>query len=68
MYHYRLTAHGTIHHLFWFLFHVKVFQCLQPLMVCLSSTGTTKLIDRLGEDHDVEVLIWGDELKDAQEV
>ena len=32
-------------------------------MVCMSYYGTLKIIERLGEDHDVEVLFWRDELK-----
>lgn len=31
-------------------------------MVCVSYEGTLKTIDRLCEDHDIQVLLWGDEL------
>ena len=36
-------------------------------MICLSPSGSTKLIDCLcdSEDHDVEVLFWCDALKEA---
>lgn len=53
---------------FFFYFHVQVYRCLQPLMVCLSSSGTAKLIERLNEDHDIEVQFWADDMKDALEV
>ncbi len=42
---------------------LQVYRCLQPLMVCLSPSGITKLIDTIIEDHDVEVLEWSDEMK-----
>jgi len=32
-------------------------------MVCMSYGGTLKMIDRLCEGHDIEVMFWGDELK-----
>ncbi|XP_065917243.1 uncharacterized protein [Dysidea avara] len=41
----------------------QVYKCLQPLMVCLSHKRTIALVNRLSEDHDVEVLFWADELK-----
>ena len=44
---------------------MKVYRCLQPFMVCYSPAGTTKLIDRLCEDHDIEVKFWGDLLKES---
>ena len=31
-------------------------------MICLSHSGTLKLIDRLSEDHDIKVKFWSDEL------
>lgn len=45
-----------------------MFECLQPLMVCFSLCGTTKLIDKLSEDHDVDVLFWSDNFKEAIKV
>jgi hypothetical protein len=42
----------------------KVYNCLQPLMVCLSYTGTLKLIDRLSHDHDIKVQYWCHDLTD----
>ncbi len=33
------------------------------MMVCMSYYGTLKVVDRLCEDHDIEVEFWGDELK-----
>ena len=35
---------------------------LQPLNVCLSFQGTVNIIDKLSEDHDIEVQMWSDEL------
>ena len=32
-------------------------------MVCMTYEGTLKIINRLCEDHDIQVLFWGDELK-----
>lgn len=29
----------------------------------MTYNGTLKIIDRLCEDHDIEILFWGDELK-----
>ena len=46
------------------LFNIEIYRCLQPLMVSLSPCGTTKLIDHLCEDYDVEVHWWGDNLKE----
>ena len=43
---------------------MQVYRCLQPLMVSYSASGCIKLIDRLSEDHDIEVKFWCDELKD----
>lgn len=37
-------------------------------MICYSPSGTTKLIDSLCEDHDVEVKVWGDQMKEALDV
>ena len=37
-------------------------------MVCLSLHGTTKLINRLSDDHDVDVLFWSDHFSDAVKV
>jgi hypothetical protein len=31
-------------------------------MVCLSHSGTLKMIDKLSEDHDVDVQFWSHEL------
>lgn len=32
-------------------------------MVCLSHSGTLKLVDRISEDHDVKVHFWSHELQ-----
>ena len=37
-------------------------------MVCLSHSGTLKLVDRLCEDYDVKVKFWSDELMDSLKV
>ncbi len=34
-------------------------------MLCFSPSGTVKLMDTLSEDHDIEVMIWSDELKEG---
>uniref|UniRef100_A0A1X7TAT2 Uncharacterized protein n=1 Tax=Amphimedon queenslandica TaxID=400682 RepID=A0A1X7TAT2_AMPQE len=45
----------------------QVYNCLQPLKVCLSHSGTLKLIDKLAEDHDINVQFWSDDLKNRFE-
>lgn len=40
-----------------------VFHMLQRLQLCMSHGSTSRLIDRLGEDHDAKVLEWHDRLK-----
>ena len=37
-------------------------------MVCVSSSGTAGLIERLNKDHVIEVQFWADDMKDALEV
>ena len=32
-------------------------------MVCMSSRVTSRLVDKIVEEHDVDVLFWADELK-----
>ena len=32
-------------------------------MVCMSYPGTLKMVEKLCEDHDVEVQFWCDDLK-----
>ena len=39
-----------------------MFINMQPLNVCMSYQGTLKTIERISEDHDVEVQMWSDEL------
>ena len=39
-----------------------MFINMQPLNVCLSYQGTLKTIERISEDHDIEVQMWSDEL------
>ena len=38
---------------------------LQPLNICMSYQGTLNLMEKLSEDHDIEVQFWRDEMKDA---
>ena len=38
---------------------------LQPLNICMSYQGTLNLVEKLSEDHDIEVQFWRDEMKDA---
>ena len=37
---------------------------LNPLNVCMSYQQTLRLIDKLSEDHDVNVKFWAEELTD----
>ena len=37
-------------------------------MVCLSSIGSLKLVERLCEDYDVNVQFWSDELLESLKV
>ena len=37
---------------------MQVFNRLHKLILCMSSSATTLLIDKLGVDHDQEVLKW----------
>ena len=41
---------------------VQVFTNMQPLNVCLSYSGTMKIIGNISEDHDIDVQMWSDEL------
>ena len=34
---------------------------LQPLNIYMSYQGTLNLIEKISEDHDVEVLVWPNE-------
>ena len=47
---------------------MQVYNCLQPLMLCMSYYGTLKIIDQLCEDHDMEVYAWSDDLKQSLQV
>lgn len=42
----------------------QVFNCLQPLNVCMSYNWTLRLIDDISKDHDIEVHYWMQELKE----
>lgn len=35
---------------------------LHPLNICLSYSGTSKIVHNVSEYHDVEVQFWSDEL------
>ena len=37
---------------------------LQPSNICMSYQGTLNLIEKISEDHDVEVQYWCDQMKD----
>jgi L1 cell adhesion molecule like protein len=41
----------------------QMYDFLQPLMVCLSHSGTNKLIQCISEDYDVAVQFWSHELQ-----
>lgn len=46
-----------------FAYILQVYNCLQPLMVCLSYKGTFDLLDSIAKDYDAEVKVWSDNLK-----
>ena len=35
---------------------------MQPLGVCMSYQTTLNIVEKISQDHDVEVQIWADEL------
>ena len=37
-------------------------------MVCMSARVTSRIVDKIVEDYNVEVLFWADELKDNLQV
>ena len=37
-------------------------------MVCMSASATSKIIEDLSDSHDIQVKLWGDELKEHIEV
>ena len=39
-----------------------MYNCFQPLMVCLSYNGTLKQMKRLAEDYDAKVIEWAHNL------
>ena len=41
---------------------LQVFENLQPLSVCMSYQGTMNIVEKISEDHDIEVQEWADEL------
>ena len=43
---------------------IQVYINLQPLNICMSYQGTLNLIEKISEDHDVEVQYWCDQMKD----
>ena len=47
---------------------MQVYNCLQPLMLCMSHSGTLKIVDRLCEDYDMDVYTWNDEQKQSLQV
>ena len=44
------------------LFSEQVFNCLQPLTLCLTHSGSLKLVDRHSEDYDMKLQFRSDEL------
>lgn len=42
--------------------YLQIFGNMQPLNVCLSYQGTLNTVERISEDHQVEVQMWADEL------
>ena len=37
-------------------------------MVCMSARATTRIVDKIVEDYNVNVLYWADDLKDNLQV
>lgn len=44
------------------LLNIQIYRSLQPLMLCMSYSGTLQLIDNLNEDFDAQVCTWRDNL------
>lgn len=40
----------------------QVYKCLQPYMICMSSSVTTTIVDKIAEDYDAEVKVYRDQL------
>ena len=47
---------------------LQVYRYLQLLMVCMSASSTTAIIDELSRDHDQKVLSWSEKLKENFQV
>ena len=41
---------------------VQVFVNLHPLNICMSYQQTLRTLDKISEDHDVQVQVWAEEL------
>ena len=50
------------------LLSLQIFNCLQPLMVCMSAPVTSRIIDNVIDDYNVDVMFWADELKQHYKV
>ena len=46
----------------------RIYNCFQPLMVCLSLTGTLKQMKRLAKDYDAKVVEWAHNLTGSVKV
>jgi len=57
----HVKIHKLIQSVFFYI--IQVYQNLQPLHICMSYQTTLNILDRISEDHDVEVQFWSDELK-----
>ncbi len=44
---------------------MQVYQRLQKLHVCMSHTGTIRLMDKVGEGFDRKVYAWKKEVEDT---
>ena len=45
-----------------------VYRYLQPFMVCMSPSQSTKIIEELTDGHDADVLYWRDEVAKVSEL
>ena len=45
-----------------------MYNCLKPLHICLSHSGTLKLVDKLSSDYDPNVQFWSDDLLEQLKV
>lgn len=50
-------------HVYYLELIFKIYNCLQPFMVCLSYNGTIKQMRRLTKEFDADITLWSKTLK-----